>query len=142
MLTFDDSNRLFVGNSFQLNKFDSTYDFLFLEHATDLFTPKQLLIDIRETLKTKSSLVYFSGSQLLKYLENNQTKTFFNKFFNKNESVKKFKELYGTNYQLYVLYCDPINDIDKFSWQSKKQIQKYFLVVQRIFFLTIFEKGL
>ena len=46
LLTFK-NERLFVGNSYKLTKFDEQLQFLLLEHAIDLFTPKQLLSEIK-----------------------------------------------------------------------------------------------
>jgi hypothetical protein len=124
MLTFDDGERLFVGNTFCFNKFDDTYHFIFLEHATDLFTPKQLLSDIKNILKTESSLIHFNAKQLKKYLCNNQQKTFLNLF--KPDLVKRFEQIYGNDYELYILYCDPINEISRFSYVHRDKIKQYF----------------
>ena len=111
LLTFK-NERLFVGNNFKLTKFDEQLQFLFLEHAIDLFTPKQLLSEIKNKLKTETSLVYFNGKQLLSYFD--------------KQNQKKFKKIYGDNYQLYILYCDPINEIDNFSWKNINTIKQFF----------------
>ena len=46
-LEFDDSKRLFssIGYDYSLSKFQKIYNHIFVEHATDLFTPKSLLED-------------------------------------------------------------------------------------------------
>lgn len=111
LLTFK-NERLFVGNSYKLTKFDEQFQFLLLEHAIDLFTPKQLLSEIKNKLKTETSLVYFNGKQLLSYFD--------------KQNQKKFKKNYGDNYQLYILYCNPINEIDNFSWKNSNSIKQFF----------------
>jgi hypothetical protein len=111
LLTFK-NERLFIGNNYNLPKFDAKLQFLFLEHAIDLFTPKQLLSEIKNKLKTETSLVYFNGKQLLSYFD--------------KQNQNKFKKIYGDNYQLYILYCDPINEIDNFSWKNTNLIKQFF----------------
>ena len=46
-LEFDDNERLFssIGYDYSLSKFQKIYNHIFVEHATDLFTPKSLLED-------------------------------------------------------------------------------------------------
>lgn len=111
-LFFDDSDRLFIGNSYSLTNFNSLYESIIFEHAKDLYTPKDLLEYIKNKLKYEQSLVYLSGDKLLNFLN--------------KEEKEKFIEFYGNDYQLYILYCNPIIDMDKFSWKFKNQISNYF----------------
>lgn len=114
MLKFDDSDRIFIGNNFSLlPKFDLQFKFLLLQHAVDLFVPKQMLYDIKRKLREQTSLVYLSYDKILSYLN--------------QEQKQKFKSVYSDNYSIYVLYCDPILDMDKFSWRYKKSIKDFFL---------------
>ena len=110
---FNDEDRIFIGNIYSLEKFEDIYKFLLLEHAVDLFTPKELLKDIKNKLRTETSLVYLTGKDILLYLDNKHDK-------------KQFEKIYGKKYQLYVLYCNPINDIDKFTWNDKQSILNFF----------------
>ena len=64
-LDFKD-DRLFVGNTYYLNKFDQLYDFLLVEHAIDLFTPSELLAKIKSELRQKTSLVYLTRKRYFK----------------------------------------------------------------------------
>lgn len=64
-LDFKD-DRLFVGNTYYLNRFDQLYDFLLLEHAIDLFTPNELLTKIKFELRSKTSLVYLTRKRYFK----------------------------------------------------------------------------
>ena len=100
---FFTDDRLFIGNVYVNQKFDKLYNFLLLEHAIDLFTPKTLLLNIKRKLREETSLVYLTGLDILTHLDKN--------------TRKKFKKFYGETYQLYVLYCDPLKDIERFTWK-------------------------
>lgn len=110
---FNDEERIFIGNIHSLEKFENAYKFLLLEHAVDLFTPKELLQNIKNKLRTETSLVYLTSNDILQYLDDKYNK-------------KQFEKIYGKKYQLYVLYCNPINDIHKFTWNEKQSISNFF----------------
>lgn len=111
-LFFDDSDRLFVGNSYSLTNFNFLYENIIFEHVKDLYTPKDLLEYIKNKLRYEESLVYLSGDKLLNFLN--------------KEEKEKFIKFYGKKYQLYILYCNPIIDMNKFNWKYKNQITNYF----------------
>ena len=113
-LEFDDSERLFssIGYDYSLSKFQKIYNHILVEHAIDLFTPKSLLEDAVVKLSQKASLIHYSLDDLKQHCDKQ------NKDFDVAITNKKLSK----DFSLYILYCDPINDISKLNWKYSKQI--------------------
>lgn len=111
-LFFKECGRVYTGNTYSYSKFQDNYRFILLEHATDLFTPAELLKDIKNKLRTHTSLVYLTGEQILSYLDDCQR--------------SKFEKYYGKKYQIYILYCNPLTEINNFTWRGSQSIYNFF----------------
>lgn len=114
--TYFDENYLYSEEVYY-SKFDRQLS-LVLEHAKALYTPEKLLRDILNRLKTENQFLCYNIEDIRKY-SNEKTNKDFTRAINSN--------LISANYKIYVLYFDPINDIDKLNWTPKYQIHDKFI---------------
>lgn len=96
------------------SKFNECFN-LIMEHATGLFTPGSLLYYIKQKLHDKQFLE-ISYKELCEHLSINSHKNFKN-------AVKKLP----ANYKIYILYFDPIIELQYlYDCPEKKIIKQYF----------------
>lgn len=113
--TFFDENHLYVHQSY-FNKFDNTLS-LILQHAKALYTPEKLLKDILNKLRSFNQFLCYDIDQIKKFGDYKS---------NANFTTAINSNLISKNYKIYVLYFDPINDIQNLNWDPKYQIYEKF----------------
>ena len=105
-------DRCFVVNYY--SKFDKTYNFIISEYAKDLYTPESLLKGAVNDLKTHKQYIEFTIDDI--------------KRSNLKEEIKeKFVKCVPLNYKIYILYFDPINEIQKLNWKFSNKVYEFFL---------------
>ena len=98
---------VFVPHIGKTSKFDSTFN-LIMEHATGLFTPKNLLMFILQNC-SKTSVLKFSVDDLMKFSSEKSNKLF-------NAAIKSNK--LSKNFTLWILFIEPFKQIDKIDRKS------------------------
>lgn len=106
---------VFVPHIGKTSKFDSTFN-LIMEHATGLFTPKNLLMFILQNC-SKTSVLKFSVDDLMKFSSEKSNKLF-------NAAIKSNK--LSKNFTLWILFIEPFKQIDKIKSNHRFFIEKYF----------------